>query len=681
MDEVSISLPTEAAPSPAELPAGASSLGSPATAAAWAVTKWVGSNIASGIVGSIGGEIFSSVMKAIGMGGPDLVEKLDKISDQHKDVQRSIDRLTEMTTEVLKQLNALRDFMEKSLKIETLLAAMNRIAVAYGDPSSSETLLQSDSTGEAISLYVLTQKMPHFEGITPAALEKAAKSFADYVIDVPDCIRTIRRVLAKGELGQSSLLILWAKELGQQVRDKKISRPDAGLVLEGYFLYAISMQLKGVCVHGVALGTRELGPQFIKQYLEDDFAAAIREEVSAYLEAVEYLIFSSLDPIMLTGVKDAMDEREFPRHVDEMLLRANLVCAALRLVGNKGLPDGSPHPSTQAAIQGIYGTSLFRPSDLKDAKAPAVNPAGYPPVAGTEQRELTMFPVLDLHAEGDMAKLRNLSKSFTTIAHYFFRFPSPPPAPGVAIDTAFRGGITPTLFPVFGDKDPQVLAAGMFDANRLCQGFPSTTATYSIIRKFPEHDGGQYVFFQDQDTSITRAPISNHPVPVIFSNFKAVNIYKASFSHSCEITTRLFNYQGPSVNVRLWAHVTTRLRREPRLDIERGTAFAQHYDIGNHLILRFPDGKQTKFYDSVTDFGVDRPLSLDAGWHHSSERYDKSCSGAFKIDFALSPGEYTLVLNDVAWFVEADRRYEGWQASTLNFTLRAMSLEMLYPST
>ena len=214
---------------------------------------------------------------------------------------------------------------------------MGRIDVAYG-ATSSEALLQSETTGRAISLRLLTEKMPHFEGITPAELATAAKDFATYVSDVPDCIQTIRRVLTKAAFGQISLLIHWAKELGQQVRAKKISREDACMVLEGYFLSAVSMQLKGLCVHGVALGTNRLGPQFIRQYLQEDFAEVMREETSAYVEAVEYLIFSSLDPIMLTGVKDGMDEREFPKHVDELLLRADLVSAALQVGGPQGWP-------------------------------------------------------------------------------------------------------------------------------------------------------------------------------------------------------------------------------------------------------------------------------------------------------------------------------------------------------
>ncbi|HEY0726710.1 MAG TPA: hypothetical protein VGD38_01490, partial [Pyrinomonadaceae bacterium] len=92
------------------------------------------------------GKVFSEVMDAIGMGGPNLVEKLDKISEQLVQVQKSLDRLTEMTAEILKQLAELRDFMEKSLQIQTLVGAMTRIDGAYGS-ASEQLLVKADDSG------------------------------------------------------------------------------------------------------------------------------------------------------------------------------------------------------------------------------------------------------------------------------------------------------------------------------------------------------------------------------------------------------------------------------------------------------------------------------------------------------------------------------------------------------
>jgi uncharacterized protein YoxC len=656
-------------------------VGGPYSAAAWAVTKWVGGNLASGIVGSVGGLIFSSVMDAIGMGGSDMAEvskKLDAISNQLTEVQRSLDRLTEMTAEILKQLNALRDFMEKSLKIETLLAATSRIDVAYGG-ASSESLQNSGTSGRPISLRLLTEKMPHFKDITQADLEVAAKDFAAYVSDVPGCIETVRVVLTRAALGQTSLLAHWAKELGQQVRDKKITRENACMVLEGYFLYAISAQLKGLCVHGVALATdRRLGPQFIQQYLQDDFTKMMREETSAYVEALEYLIFSSLDPIMLTGVKNCMDEREFPYHVDEFLLRADLLSAALRLVGYKGDPDGKPSPTVQAAVKGIYGRALFRPSDLKDGKPLPIHPKDYAPAQGTELRELP-FPVLDLVESEGNAMLRDIGKTFASVAHYFWSFPSPPPAVGTAIDNSFRGGVTPRLFPVFGDDNPGVLAAGLFDPNRLCRGLPSGAKQEYAFNQFPYDGGGTYITFHDQRHDPKRHPLTNDAGDVYFVTFNVKNIYKGNNAHSSRTYHRLFNYSGKTVKVRLWAHVTTRLRRDPRKDISRGTAFAQDYDVCNRLDLRFPDGKWKEFYNSFHSWGNDMPVSLD---HHYEDRDgDVIRSGSFNVDFDLVPGIYHLVLDNGAYFREAEYKYNGWQSTTLDFTLRAVTLEMIGTNT
>ncbi|WP_130417044.1 hypothetical protein [Edaphobacter modestus] len=656
-------------------------LGGPYSAAAWAITKWVGGNVAGGIVSSVGGLIFSEVMSAIGMGGPDMAEisrKLDAISNQLTEVQRSLDRLTAMTAEILKQLNALRDFMEKSLKIETLLAARSRIDVAYGN-TSSQSLENSETTGRPISLRLLTEKMPHFTGITQADLEAAARDFAAYVADVPGCIETIRVVLVKAALGQTSLLMHWAKELGQQVRDNKITRENACMVLEGYFLYAVSAQLKGLCVHGVALGTdRRLGPQFIQQYLQDDFAEVMREETSAYVEAVEYLIFSSLDPIMLTGMKDCMDEREFPKYVDELLLRADLLSAALRLVGHKGGPDGKPSPTVQAAIQGIYGRALFRPSDLKDGKPLDIHPNGYTPAQGTELRELP-FSVLDFVESGGKATLRDVGTTFTNVAHYFLSFPSPMPGVGTEIDKSFRGGVTPKLFPVFGEDNTGVLAAGLFDPNRLCRGLPSGAKQEYRFNPFPYDGGGTYITFHDQKCESKRHPLTNDAGDVYSVTFNVKNIHKGDNAHSSSTYHRLFNYTGKTVKVRLWAHVTTRLRADPRKDISHGTAFAQDYDVCNRLDLQFPDGKWKEFYNSFHSWGNNKPVSLNG--NETSKNLDVSRSRSFNIDFDLVPGEYHLVLDNGAYFRKADHSYDGWQSTTLDFTLRALTLEMIGATT
>lgn len=399
-------------------------------AAAGAVAKWVGEKAAGGLVSAAVGKVFSEVMDAIGLGGPDMVGKLDKISDQLVQVQKSLDRLTEMTAEILKQLAELKDFMEKSLKIETLVAAMTRIDVAYG--SASDQLQASDGpTGRAISLRLLVEKMPHFSGVTQQQLKDAAKDFAAYVSDMPDKIETIHTVLAKQAFGQVSLLTHWTKELAQQVNAKKIGREAAYLVLEGYFLQAVSMQLKGVSVHCVALGTDPLGPEFIKEYIQDNFAKTMKNETSAFVEAVELLMFLTLKPTMPTGLQDGMGEREFPRHVDEILLRADLLSAALNLISYKA-DAGQPSPTIQTAIQGIYGRALFRPSDLNNETPPHLMIAGYTAAAPTGVAK-PPFVCLDLIESNGRSELRDVNASPVTMAHYFWKFNSPEPAVGKPI--------------------------------------------------------------------------------------------------------------------------------------------------------------------------------------------------------------------------------------------------------
>jgi hypothetical protein len=634
----------------------------------------VGEKAAGAIVGQIAGELFSKVMDAIGMGGPDLVGKLDKISEQLVQVQKSLDRLTEMTAEILKQLAELREFMEKSLKIETLLAAMTRIDVAYGS-ASGEALPQGNAAGRAISLRLLVEKMPHFEGVTQKQLEDAAKDFAGYVSDVPGCVETIHSVLAKAAFGQVSLLTHWARELARQVNAKKTDRETAYLVLEGYFLQAVSVQLKGVSVHCVALGTDKLGPQFIREYLQDNFAKTMASETAAFVEAVELLLFSTVAPTMPTAMQDGLGDREFPKQLDEILLHADLLAAALNLVGHKPDAAGKPSPSIQAALQGIYGRALLRPSDLNGGAAPALAPAGYPAAAGTAVHPVSL-PCLDFVESGGKAVLKDATASAATVAHYFWAFPSPQPAAGKAIDPSQRGGVTPSLHPVFGADQPPVLAAGFFDVSRLYRGVPSSAQKSYGFTKFP--GGYNDIGYYDEKLTPYHHPLTNDKGDSFQTFFTVVNIWRANIRQNSYVVHPLFNYSGGPVKVRLTAHIASIVHRAPRKDGQGGTAFAQRYEVLSYLKLRRSGGSEKTFYDSVLSFGRERPLSLNmggGGWSYWDKHYDCRRDGHFSVDFDLEAGDYELILDNVVHFSEGPKRYEGWQSSSLEFFLHGLSLE------
>jgi len=650
---------------------------SPATwAAASGLAKWVGTQVAGAVVGKVAGELFSKVMDAIGMGGPDLVGKLDEINNQLVEVQRSLDRLTDMTAEILKQLAELKDFMVQSLKIEALSGAIDRIDVAYNGRSASDTLLQGNTAGGAIYLRLLTEKMPHFNPpATQKELEDAAQDFANYVSKIPDDIATIHTHLAKAAFGQLSLLTYWAKELAGQVKAGKVDRETAYLILEGYFLQAVSVQLKGVSVHCVALGTRRLGPQFIRDFLEDVFAKTMASQTAAFVEAVELLMVSTLSPSMTAGMGDGHGEREFPGHVDEILLRADLVAAALNLVGHKPDSAGKLSPSIQAAIQGIYGRALLRPSDLNNGVPPTIAPQGYTPVAGTAVRTLA-FPCLDLVETAGRPVLKDATTSAVTVAHYYWRFPSTEPAVGTRIDGSFRGGVTPARYPVFGTDEASVLAAGLFDVSRLYRGLPAGAQKTYNYSKFP---GGynDIGYYREQCNSRHHALVNDRE-DAFDTFFNVVNIWRANIVQHSYVKHPLFEYSGGKVKVRLTAFVASIVRREPRKDGQGGTAFAQRYEIINYLKLRLPNGNEKQLYDSVLAFGNERPLSLNeggGGWRYWHENYECRRDGFFWVDFELEPGSYELILDSLVHFSEGPKRYEGWQSSSLAFFLHGLSIE------
>lgn len=643
-------------------------------AAAGAVAKWVGEKAAGGLLSAAMGKVFGEVMDAIGMGGPNLVEKLDKISDQLVQVQKSLDRLTEMTAEILKQLAELRDFMEKSLQIQTLVGAMTRIDVAYG--TASDQLLAAEApSGRAISLRMLVEKMPHFKDITKEQLEAAAKEFATYVSDMPDKIEIIHTTLAKAAFGQVSLLTHWAKELAQQINAKKIGHEAAYLVLEGYFLQAIAMQLKGVSTHCVALGTGEHGKELISAYLQDNFAATMKSETSAFVAAVEFMIFSTVKPTMPIGsLPDGMGEREFPKPIDEIFLRADLVSAALNLISFK-VDESKPRIPIEAAIQGIYGRAMFRPSDLNNATPPNLTIAGYTAVAPTGVVQ-PGFGCLDLIESGGKAELRDVNTSPVTMAHYFWNFKSPEPAAGKPIDSSQRGGVTPVRLPVFGADKP-VLAASVFDVSRLYRGLPSGTKSNYRSDKFP---GGN----PDLGIKVEEFKFHHNPLTVdkgdAFETFFTVHhIWRLDTKQNSWVVHPLFKYSGATAKVRLTAFVASIIDRAPRKDGQGGTAFGQTWDVFNRLHLWHSKGSKRTFYISVDSFGSLKPVSNEGTLAYSAWHQNYHCrkDGHFTIDFDLEAGEYELAMQNEAAFWRGPKRYEGWQSTSLAFFLHGISIERL----
>ena len=648
---------------------------SPATwAAAGALTKWVGEKAAGGIVSAAMGKVFGEVMDLIGLGGPDLAKKLDQISDQLVQVQKSLDQLTQMTSDILRKLDEIKEFMERSLEVTTLRAAMRRIAEAYDQPPGEAVLLEG--SGLAISLRQLVETLPHVPGVTKEQLQAAAKDFADHVQDMPTQIATVHDVLAVSDLGQASLLTHWARDLAQQVKANKIDREAAYLVLEGYFLRAVSVQLKGVSVHCVALGTHELGLPLIQDYLQKNYAQKMASQTAAFVEAVELLLFLSLAPTMPTAMQDGLGEREFPKHVDEILLRADLIAAALNLVGHKGDSTGKLSPTIGAAIQGIYGRALFRPSDLNNGTPSTMGLPGYRAVAATAVRKLP-FSCLDLIESSGRAVLSDASSSAVTVAHYFWEFPSPEPTVGKPIDPSQRGDVVPAKYPVFGPDDPWVLAARVFDVSRLYRGLRTGAQKTYDFTTFP--GGNVDLGYYNQRCTPYHHALTNDKGDSFETFFNVVNIYRLNTRQHSYVVHPLFKYTGGPAKVRLTAHVASIIHRDPRKDGQGGTAFGQKWDVYNHLKLRRSKGWEKEFYNSVEAFGVERPISVQgsdaiSAWYSN---YDKRRDGVFTLDFDLEAGDYELILDSEVYFDPAPKRYEGWQSTSLAFFLHGLSIERL----
>lgn len=651
-----------------EMPAQKTLRLDPATwAAAGAIGKWVGERVAGGIVSAVAGKLFSEVMSVIGMGGPDLVGKLDKISDQLVQVQQSLDRLTAMTAEILRQLAELKDFMESTLELDALSKAMGRIDTAYGKPSRKSL---GEDLPATISLRLLVEKMPHYANVTQKELQEAARKFATYVSDVPDSVATIHRVLTQATFGQNSLITHWANGLVKQVKANNMSREAAYLVLEGYFLQAVSTQLKGVSVHCVALGTAAHPQEFIKEYLEDNFAEMIAAETEGFVRAVEFLIFSTLTPTMPTGIVNGLGDREFPKHVDEILLRADLISAALNLVGHK---PAKPAPSVQAAIQGIYGRSLVRPSDLTNGIPPDLTIPKYPAASPTAVRATPLL-CLDFKATAEgRAELKDVTSTTATMARHFWKFPTVLPEVGSMIDFRQRGGITAALYPVFGTDQPQVLAASVFNVNRLYRGIGEWMPRSYKYFKFP----GNYAHIGFADEHVNE--FGGHPLAggsgTNFEAFVTVfHTYQAETGQHSLVTHPLFKYSGPTAKMRLTAKVASKIHRDARL------TSAQWWEVYHRLKLKhLTKGWEREFYNSVEAYGTERPISINGTAARASSAlyapYDARRDGTFSIDFELEAGEYELMFDSEVAFHHDSNGYHGWHKTSTWFGLTGVSIE------
>ena len=639
-------------------------------AAAGAVGKWVGEKVAGGIIGAVAGKLFSEVMTAIGLGGPDLVGRLDHISNQLLQVQQSLDRLTVMTAEILKQLAELRNFMEQTVKLESLLQAVDRINEMYGKPSSRPAML-GDAT-ESPDLRLLVEKMPHYPGITPAQLKQTASKFAAWVKDVKFSIATIHRVLTQSAYGQTPLIEYWVSELVKQVNANKLSREAAYLVLEGYFLQAVSTQLKGVSVHCVALATADFPEQNIRVYLEDDFAPMMADETAAFVRAVEFLMFSTLAPTMpVGGLQSPNGERDFPAHVDEILLRADLISAALNLVGYK--PD-KPSPSVQAAIQGIYGRSLVRPSDLTNGVPPPVTLQDYPAQSGKDVRA-TPLPCLDFTAENNRAVLKDINSTTATVAHFFWKFPAKLPAVGDLMDWRQRNGVKVGQYPVFGSENP-VLAASLFDVSRLYRGIGEWLPRSYKYFKFP----GQYSYIGFADEELRE--FGGHPITSVRGScfeqlFTVFHTYQAETGQHTLVSHHLFKYSGAPAKVRLTARVKSKIHRDARL------TSAQWWEVYHRLKLKsLTKGWEREFYNSVESYGPQKPISINGTDARAPNAlyapYDAERGGTFSIDFDLEAGEYELLFDGEAAFHHDSNGYHGWHKTMMYFVTDGIWLERVF---
>lgn len=626
------------------------------------IAAFVGKNLASSIVGTAGGKIFAMAMEAIGLGGDGVAAALKDISDRLGKVEKTVAEIKALCEEILERLEALQTSMEQSMLEGRLGPAFSNIRAAYGGPG---TLRAEHALAGPIStptLMELLNSLP--KTTTKAELKEYAEAFrrgADADWKLTTQIVTISDVLTK-TLGQSkSLLNRWAQGLITSMAKNELTLDFAYQTLEGYFLQAVGQQLTAVAMHCFVLGQDANPDTRLKYYLEEEFGPKMIAQTDEFLYAVERLVLSRVHLAKVPSTFTMPQSGEFPSEMESIFLRADLLCAALNLVGNK-----SSAASPRLAIIGIYGRCLARPSDIVNGTGPEIRIAGVAASRGIVGRAVEFIKAVDLRRDGDRLMLEDAAKSGPVIVRYFLPWREPLPAQGTPIDTRFRGGVSPAFYNVFSDNE-WPLAAGFVDFSPLLQGAPADAPTTLDSNS---------LFRTDDPHTVIRQPAfvaqSSHPLVR-----PTTNVIEWEFDHAAKAhgtwhrTTafHLFKYTGVEAPMRLQVNVFCETKNVTRMKPYHSDR--REIDLNAKIVLIRRPSEGTQFYNSSEEQG--RVLDLNnrpAGYGASVESWKT-------LDFTVKPGEYALHLDFLQWMGTMHPNYKGWETDRLLFKLKGVFIEWL----
>jgi hypothetical protein len=624
-----------------------------------AVAKWTGGNLASGVVGALGGMLFGKALDAIGLGEPDLAKMLTDISNRLTGIENDIRATKQLTEQILQELRELRVSVDQSFAAGPLKDAFTKIDTAYGTPSALKAQKKRiHGKVSAPSLMELLTSLSKTE--TPARLKEYADAFVhaeENVWQITTQIQAIHNVLATRVGEASTVLEAWADGLILAVTNGKLSLVAASRTLEGYFMQAIGKQVTAVSMHCFALGKET---SRIDYFMKTDFGAKMRAQTDEYLRCIEKLVFSSTKVKKVPSTFTMQQSGEFHVEAESILLRADLICASLNLVSNTRQVN-----SLKEAISGAYGRVLARKSDMgADGKGPKMILPGLQWINGRVTGKLDNLHVADLTLSGNTLSLGSYEDSSPTLIRYFWPWKALP-TEGKPLEPVFRGGVTPRSYDVFEDKN-YVLAAGFLDFRTLLVGAPANTPpTLTKNSDFPPADRHS-VINQKTFKPHNRHPLAGQPPA-------AANTIEWRFDHAWKCdgtwlrssTFALFRYSGSKAKLRLTANVACSVEHHP------GCPTWGDDDCNARLTLVEPDGGKKIFYNSESE--GDGRLNLI----HRRGNYKAKLDSWPTTEIELSPGVYALSLDFKSWVGNRTifEEFKGWNLDSLRFELNGLYIE------
>jgi hypothetical protein len=498
---------------------------------------------------------------------------------------------------------------------------------------------------------------------TPGELKLYAEAFARATRaqwHLTTQIQLIYTALAIKVGSGDCLLVRWTNALLAEVALGKIDRVTAYKTLEAYFNQALARQMLAVSMHCVALGVDPKYPDAAAEYTRDEFAPKMKDQTRVFLCSAERLMLESVPMLKVPSIFPPDRSAEFPWEMEAVLLRADLMCAALNLVSK------NEKKKEKDIVAGIYGRVLARPSDVRDEKnLPQIAVGTYARKAGSlALRKIGKMRVVDLHLSQGKLKLGGHETDEVSVIRYFWPWPATLPKQGVPIDSSMRGGVRPEFYNIFDDDD-WPLAASFVDFSRVVMGAPPEAKTsLDIDDKFPSA-GPHAVLLH------TYSPPDRH----LLAKGTATKV-AWKFSHSSpangtwprRLQFPLFDYKGEKNRMRLTVNSRCEVHHLEESVVHKKQGGRN--DLNVLMKLARPDGTEQIFLNAQTESGG----ALDTRKHISG--YKKSREFWSTIEFDVTDGTWGLRL-DLQNCIRTSTFYVGWKQDQVDFDVLGVYVEWL----